>query len=120
MWARRLKWKFSARYSWTQAGLRWRGRRRSRTTKSRHTLLFAAKSRISPLRLLALRVGLDDKVKWASPHLVLPHFHFKLNNAFTWAVTSTVCGVNSSVSTSGAARAIADIRRAIMGATMRG
>lgn len=47
-------------------------------------------------------------------HRALDHqLYFKLNNAFTCAVTVTVCGVNSSVGAGGAALAMADIARAI-------
>ncbi len=50
----------------------------------------------------------------------LPPDYFKLNSAFTCAVTVTVCGVNSSVGAGGAAFAIADIARAMRGITTRG
>src|ERR1700692_2143857 len=48
-----------------------------------------------------------------------PPLYFKLNRAFTCALTVTVCGVNSSVGAGGAALAIADIAR-IRGMTTRG
>ena len=45
--------------------------------------------------------------------------YFKLNSAFTCAVTVTACGVNSSVG-AGVALAMADIARAMCGTTILG
>jgi hypothetical protein len=46
--------------------------------------------------------------------------YFKLNNAFTCAVTLTFCGVNSSVGAGGAALGTAAMARAMRGMIGRG
>src|ERR1700691_1054159 len=120
MWEHRSRWRFSGRSRWMGAGLRWRGRgRRGQKYKQEQDQEPRTKSKAagkSARSTLAELASLAGQPRRPSPHELSQAFtfHFRLNRALTWAVTVTVCGVNSSVG-AGSALAAAAMARAMRG-----